>query len=67
MSGHEMVRVPLQKGKSEGVYEDFLTGMVAPDGNAWGRVTGVAVGKDGSLYVTDDGSSTIWKVSYTGK
>ncbi len=67
MSGHEMVRVPLQKGKSNGVYEDFLTGMIAPDGNAWGRVTGVAVGKDGSLYVTDDGSSTIWKVSYTGK
>jgi glucose/arabinose dehydrogenase len=67
MSGHEMVRVPLEKGKSNGVYEDFLTGMIAPDGNAWGRVTGVAVGKDGSLYVTDDGSNTIWKVSYTGK
>jgi glucose/arabinose dehydrogenase len=66
MSGHELVRVPLEKGKSNGVYEDFLTGMIAPDGNAWGRVTGVAVGKDGSLYVTDDGSNTIWKVSYVG-
>jgi glucose/arabinose dehydrogenase len=66
MSGHEMVRVPLEKGKSNGVYEDFLTGMIAPDGNAWGRVTGVAVGKDGSLYATDDGSNTIWKVSYVG-
>jgi glucose/arabinose dehydrogenase len=67
MSGHELVRVPLEKGKSNGVYEDFLTGFVAPDGNAWGRVTGVAVGKDGALYVTDDGSNAIWKVSYTGK
>lgn len=67
MSGHELVRVPLTKGKSNGVYEDFMTGMIAPDGNAWGRVTGVAVGKDGSLYVTDDGSNSIWKISYTGK
>jgi glucose/arabinose dehydrogenase len=30
-------------------------------------VTGVAVGKDGSLYVTDDGSNSIWKISYIGK
>lgn len=66
-SGLEVVRVPLTKGKSNGVYEDFLTGFMLPDGNAWGRVTGVAVGKDGALYVTDDGSSSIWKVSYTGK
>ena len=41
--------------------------MISPDGNTWGRVTGVAVGQDGSLYVTDDRSNSIWKVSYTGK
>ncbi len=64
-SGHEVVRVPLSKGKSDGVYEDFMT-FLGPDG-PWGRASGVAVGKDGSLYVTDDGTSTIWKVSYTGK
>ena len=28
---------------------------------------GVAVGKDGALLVTDDGSGTIWRVAYTGK
>jgi glucose/arabinose dehydrogenase len=66
-SGREIVRVPLTKGKSNGVYEDFLTGFTLPDGTTWGRVTGVAVGKDGSLYVTDDMSNSIWKVSYTGK
>ncbi len=66
-AGHEVVRVPLNKGKSNGVYEDFMTGFLAPDGGAWGRATGVAVGKDGSLYVTDDATSTIWKISYTGK
>jgi len=64
-SGHEVVRVPLTKGKSDGVYEDFMT-FLGPDG-PWGRASGVAVGKDGSLYVTDDATSTIWKISYTGK
>ena len=66
-SGHEVVRVPLDKGKSNGAYEDFLTGFIAPDGNAWGRPVGVVTGKDGSLYVTDDGYGAIWKVTYTGK
>jgi glucose/arabinose dehydrogenase len=49
------------------VFEDFLTGFVAADGTPWGRPVGVAVGKDGALYVTDEGSASIWKVSYTGK
>lgn len=66
-SGREVVRVPLEKGKSSGAYEDFMTGFTLPDGSAWGRATGVAVGKDGSLYVTDDGSNSIWKISYVGK
>jgi glucose/arabinose dehydrogenase len=63
-SGREIVRVPLNKGKSDGTYEDFLTGFTLPDGTTWGRVTGVAVGRDGALYVTDDMSNSIWKVSY---
>src|SRR5579885_455597 len=58
-SGHEVVRVPLNKGKSNGVFEDFLTGFVAPDGTPWGRPVGVATGKDGALYVTDEGSASI--------
>jgi glucose/arabinose dehydrogenase len=66
-SGHEVIRVPLDKGKSNGVQEDFLTGFLTPDGTPWGRPVGVAVGKDGSLYVTDETSAAIWKVSYTGK
>lgn len=63
-SGHEVVRVPLENGKSSGVYEDFLTGFLTPDGRAWGRPVGVTVAKDGSMYVTDDGSMSIWHVSY---
>jgi glucose/arabinose dehydrogenase len=66
-SGHEVVRVPLDKGKSSGVYEDFLTGFTTAEGTPWGRPVGVATGRDGSLYVTDETSSAIWKVAYTGK
>jgi glucose/arabinose dehydrogenase len=53
-------------GKATGEYDDFLTGFVTKDGQVWGRPVGVTVGNDGSLYVTDDGSRSVWRVSYTG-
>ncbi len=63
-----MVRVPLhQKAHATGEYEDFLTGFVTADGLVWGRPVGVTVANDGSLMVTDDGSKSIWHVSYVGK
>jgi glucose/arabinose dehydrogenase len=66
--GYELIRVPLhQTTRAGGEYEDFLTGFVLDDGNVWGRPVGVAVAQDGSLLVTDDGSNSIWRVSYTGK
>lgn len=67
-TGYELVRVPLhQEGKASGQYEDFLTGFVTEDGGVWGRPVGVAVAQDGSLLVSDDGSGSIWRVSYEGK
>ena len=66
-TGYEVIRVPLSSGHASGVYEDFLTGFVTPEGNVWGRPVGVAVSKDGSLFVTDDGSRSIWRVTYSGK
>ena len=66
--GYEVIRVPLhQTGHASGEYEDFLTGFVLPDGNVWGRPVGVTAAPDGSLLVSDDGSGSIWRVSYTGK
>jgi glucose/arabinose dehydrogenase len=44
-----------------------VTGFVNSDGTVWGRPVGVAVAPDGSLMITDDGSKSIWRVSYTGK
>ncbi|MFZ0419231.1 MAG: PQQ-dependent sugar dehydrogenase [Candidatus Sulfotelmatobacter sp.] len=66
--GYEVIRVPLhQTGHASGEYEDFLTGFVLPDGNVWGRPVGVTVAADGSLLVSDDGSNSIWRVSYNGR
>jgi glucose/arabinose dehydrogenase len=66
-SGYEVILAPMHDGKATGEYEDFLTGFTTPDGHVWGRPVGVTVANDGSLFVTDDGSGTIWHVSYTGQ
>jgi len=66
-AGYEVIRLPMHEGHATGEYEDFLTGFVLPDGHVWGRPVGVTVAKDGSLFVSDDGSRSIWHVIYTGK
>ena len=54
-------------GRATGEYQDFLTGFVTGEDAVWGRPVGVTVAHDGSLMVTDDGSNSVWRVSYTGK
>jgi len=61
------VRVPLDNGRSDGVYEDFLTGFLTDTGDVWGRPVGVGVAADGALLVSDDGSGSIWRVTYRGR
>jgi len=66
--GYELIRIPLhQSQKASGEYEDFMTGFVIDSGHVWGRPVGVTVAPDGSLLVTDDGSKSIWRITYTGK
>jgi glucose/arabinose dehydrogenase len=66
-TGYEVIRVPMKAGHATGEYEDFLTGFVTADGDVWGRPVGVAVAQDGSLIVTDDGSNSVWRVSYSAR
>jgi glucose/arabinose dehydrogenase len=66
-AGYEVIRIRLhQMGKTTGEYEDFLTGFAIDNKRVWGRPAGVAVGADGSLFVTDDASNSIWRVKYVG-
>jgi glucose/arabinose dehydrogenase len=63
----QVIHIPMHNGHADGSYEDFLTGFVTKDGQVWGRPVGVAVAKDGSLFVTDDGSRSVWHVTYIAK
>jgi glucose/arabinose dehydrogenase len=66
-TGYKLIRVPQKNGVPTGEYEDFMTGFVTPQGDVWGRPVGVDIAKDGSLLVTDDGSNTIWRITYVGR
>jgi glucose/arabinose dehydrogenase len=66
-SGYEVIRLPMKDGHATGEYEDFLTGFTIGNDKVWGRPVGVTEAKDGSLFVSDDGTRSIWHVSYVGK
>ena len=66
-TGYEVIRVPITNGRATGEYEDFVTGFATPRGEIWGRPVGVAVAKDGSLFISDDASNSIWRVRYAVK
>lgn len=66
-TGYKVVRLLFKDSKPTGEYEDFMTGFVISNDAVWGRPVGVAVAKDGSLIVTEDGNGTVWRVSYKGK
>ncbi|MER8501203.1 sorbosone dehydrogenase family protein [Mesorhizobium sp. M0208] len=63
-TGYKVVRLKFRDGKPTGEYEDFMTGFVISNDAVWGRPVGVAMAKDGSLIVTEDGNGTIWRVTY---
>ena len=62
-AGYRVAFVPFQAGKPAGPPEDFLTGFLANDSEAYGRPVGVAVAPDGALLVADEPGNTIWRVS----
>jgi glucose/arabinose dehydrogenase len=67
-TGYKVVQVLFDdSGKPTGIYRDFMTGFVEDDQSVWGRPVDVQVAKDGSLLVSDDGSGTIWRVSFDKK
>lgn len=70
--GFYVVFVPFKDGKPSGKWEVFADGFAGgpeqvASGRAKHRPCGLAQGKDGSIYVSDDTKGTIWKISYKGK
>jgi glucose/arabinose dehydrogenase/mono/diheme cytochrome c family protein len=72
-AGYKIAFVPFDdKGMPLGTYETFADGFAGKEefvntSDARFRPAGVAVGPDGSLYITDTEKGRIWRVIYTGE
>lgn len=64
--GYSVIFIPFRGGKPSGPQEDFLTGfMIDPDSKeVWGRPVGLAVRKDGSMVLSEDGGNKLYLVRY---
>lgn len=71
-AGYRVVFIPFNAdGMPTGQYENFAMGFAGGDEwnirNARYRPCGVAVGPDGSLYISETEKGRIWRVIYTGE
>lgn len=68
--GYNVTFLPLADGRPAGPHEVFAQGFpggtVQPD-RARYRPSGVAVGPDGAIYVTDDRVGRVWRITYGGR
>lgn len=64
--GYKVMQVPLRDGRVAGEAVDFATGFLTGEDVVTGRPAGVAVGKDGSLFISDDKAGFIYRVSWRG-
>jgi len=66
-AGYEILRVDFKQGRPVG-FEKFLEGfLVEKKEGGYGylaRLTGVAVGKDGSLFVADDSNGIVYRITH---
>ena len=61
-TGYKVVRVPLNNGQVAGPAEDFITGWLDSNNNVSGRPAGVTFAADGTLFVSNDKSGTIYHI-----
>jgi len=71
-AGYKVVFQPMKNGKPSGPYEVFVDGFAGEMAdnnprNAKYRPVGLAIGPDGSLYISDSQKGRIWRVSYAKK
>jgi glucose/arabinose dehydrogenase len=64
--GFNVVFQPMSRGQPGGRYRVFADGFRGSGDQAEHRPTGLAVGPDGSLYVTDDRGGRIYRILYRG-
>jgi glucose/arabinose dehydrogenase/mono/diheme cytochrome c family protein len=67
--GYNVVFQPLKDGAASGdfiVFADGFAGAAKEPGRAAFRPTGLAMGPDGALYISDDVHGRIWRVTFHG-
>jgi glucose/arabinose dehydrogenase/mono/diheme cytochrome c family protein len=67
--GYNVVFQPLKNGKPSGryvIFADGFAGAIKDPGQAAHRPSGLAVGPDGTLFISDDQHGRIWRVTYQG-
>jgi Raf kinase inhibitor-like YbhB/YbcL family protein len=65
-SGYEIVRIHFERSKPRSI-EPFVSGFLTDAGKThFARPVGLAVAKDGSLLMADDGNGVIYRISYAG-
>jgi glucose/arabinose dehydrogenase len=66
-AGYNVVFQPMANGKASGPYQVFADGFAGArkePGLAAHRPSGLAVGPDGALYISDDQGGRVWRVSH---
>ena len=72
-AGYKVVFQPLANGATSGAYEVFADGFAAvpaaqlQPGTAKHRPTGLAMGPDGAMYVTDDMGGRVYRITAAAK
>ena len=62
-SGYKVVAVRFEAGQPTGLPVDVLTGFLDEHRRARGRPAGVAVDRNGAIYVADDAGNTVWRLA----
>jgi len=64
-TGYKIVRIRFRDGQPTGspLVEDFATGWLEGT-SAWGRPVDLVVGRDGALYLSDQGAGRIYRITH---
>ena len=71
-AGYIVAFLPFENGKPKGEWEVFADGFagmntIVNTGDALARPMGIAMGQDGSLYISESVKGKIWRIMYKGK